>query len=38
MVGLCKHGGDPSGSVEGVSFLDYLSDCYFLERDSAPCS
>jgi hypothetical protein len=34
----CKHGGDPSGSVEGGEFLDWLGDCWLLKRDSAPWS
>jgi hypothetical protein len=37
VVGVCGHGGGPSGSVEGMSFLDSLGDYRFLERDSAPC-
>jgi hypothetical protein len=25
--GLCEHGNEPSGSIKGGEFLDWLSDC-----------
>jgi hypothetical protein len=31
----CEHGNEPSGSMKGREFLDYLSDCYLLKKDSA---
>jgi hypothetical protein len=32
------NGGGPSGSVEGMKFLDSLGDYYFLEKNSAQCN
>jgi hypothetical protein len=37
VAGCCEHGNEPSGSVKGGVFLDYLSDCWLLKKDSAPC-
>jgi hypothetical protein len=42
-VGLClegtsEHGNEPSRSIKGGEFLDYLSDCQLLKKDSAPWS
>jgi len=27
VVGSCEHSNEPSGSIKGMEFLDYLSDC-----------
>jgi hypothetical protein len=27
VAGCCKHGNEPSGSINGGEFLDKLSDC-----------
>jgi hypothetical protein len=35
VAGFCEHGNEPSGSIEGVEFLDCLSDCKLLKKDSA---
>jgi hypothetical protein len=35
-TGSCEHGNAPSGSIKGGEFLDYLSDCQLLKKDSAP--
>jgi hypothetical protein len=37
MAGFCEHGNEPSGSIKGVEFLDYLSDYQLLKKGSAPC-
>jgi hypothetical protein len=37
-MGSCEHGYEPSGSAKGGEFLDQLSDCKFLKKDSAPWS
>jgi hypothetical protein len=34
----CEHDNEPSGSIKGEEFLEYLSDYQFLKKDSAPCS
>jgi hypothetical protein len=36
MVGCCEHGNEPLGSIKGGEFLDYLSNCQLLKKDSAP--
>jgi hypothetical protein len=38
MVGSCKHSNKLSGSIKAVKFLEKLSDCQFLKKDSAPWS
>jgi hypothetical protein len=40
-VGLClegtsEHSNEPSGSIKGREFLDWLSDFQLLKKDSAP--
>jgi len=35
LAGLCEHGNEPPGSIEGGIFLDCLSD-YQLLKDSSP--
>jgi hypothetical protein len=32
----CERGNEPLGSIQGVEFLDYLSDCMLLKMDSVP--
>jgi hypothetical protein len=32
----CKHDNNPSGSINSRIFLDQLSDCHILKKDSAP--
>jgi len=29
---------EPSGSIKGEEFLDWLSDCQLLKKDFVPCS
>jgi hypothetical protein len=36
MAGSCEHGNEPSISIKGGEFLDYLSDYQLLKKDSAP--
>jgi hypothetical protein len=36
MTGSCEHGNEPSGPIKGGEFLDYLSDCQLLMKDSVP--
>jgi hypothetical protein len=36
MAGCFEHGSEPSGSIKGGEFFDYLSDCLLLNRDSGP--
>jgi hypothetical protein len=36
--GSCEHGNEPSGSIKGVEFLDWLSDCKLLKKDYASWS
>jgi hypothetical protein len=31
-VGCCEHGNEPSYSIEGGEFLDFLSDYWLLKR------
>jgi hypothetical protein len=38
VAGCCEHGNEPSGSIKGREFLDKLSDCQLLKKDSAPFS
>jgi hypothetical protein len=35
LVGFCEHGNEPTGSIRGGVFLDYLSDSQLL-KDYAP--
>jgi hypothetical protein len=35
-MGSCEHGNEPSGSIKGGEFLDYLSDYYILKMVYAP--
>jgi len=37
-VGSCEHGNEPSGSIKGGGFIDYLSNCQLLKKDSAAWS
>jgi hypothetical protein len=34
VAGFCEHGNDPSGSIKGEEFLDYLSDCWSFKKNS----
>jgi hypothetical protein len=34
----CEHGNETSGYIKGEEFLDKLSDCQLLKKDSVPCS
>jgi len=34
----CEYSNEPSGSVNGGEFLDQLSNCYLLKKDSVPWS
>jgi hypothetical protein len=34
----CEHGNELPGSIKSGEFLDYMSDCLFLKKDSAPWS
>jgi hypothetical protein len=36
--GSCEHGNEPSGSMKGGEFLDYMNDYLFLKRTSSPWS
>jgi hypothetical protein len=36
VVSCCEHGNEPSDSIKGGEFLDYLSHYYLLKKDSAP--
>jgi hypothetical protein len=38
VAGSCEHSNKHSGSIKGAKFLDLLSDCQLLKRDSAPWS
>jgi hypothetical protein len=38
VAGSCEHGNEPSGSIKGEKFLDYLNDCQLFKQDSAPLS
>jgi len=35
VAGLCEHGNEFSASIKGGEFLDQLSDCMLLRKDSA---
>jgi hypothetical protein len=35
VIGSCKHGKEPSGSIKGGKFIDQLNDYWFLKKDSA---
>jgi len=37
-MGSCEHGNEPSGSIKGMEFVDYLSDYWILKTVSVPCS
>jgi hypothetical protein len=34
-MGCCEHGDEPSGSMKDGEFLDQLSDCFLLKKNSA---
>jgi hypothetical protein len=34
----CEHGNEPSGSIKGRKFLDYLTEYSLLKKVSAPWS
>jgi hypothetical protein len=36
VAGSREHDNEPSGSIKGGEFLDYLSDCQLLKDGSAP--
>jgi hypothetical protein len=36
VAGCCEHGNEPSGSIKGGEFVDYLDDCQLLKKDSTP--
>jgi hypothetical protein len=38
VAGSCEYGNEPSGSIKGGEFLDWLSDYELLKMDSAPWS
>jgi hypothetical protein len=38
VAGSCEHGNEPSASIKGGKFPDWLSDCYLLKKDSVPWS
>jgi hypothetical protein len=38
VAGLCKHGSESSGYIQGLQFLEYLSDYQLLRKYSAPCN
>lgn len=38
MAGSCGHGDEPSGYIKCLGFLEWLSDCWLLTKDSAPWS
>jgi len=37
LAASCGHGNEPSGSIKRRTFFGYLSDCWLLKKDSAPC-
>jgi hypothetical protein len=37
VAGCYEHGNEPSGSLKGGEFIDYLSESWLLE-DIAPCN
>jgi hypothetical protein len=38
VAGSSEHGNELLGSIKGGEFLDQLSDCQLLKKDSAPWS
>jgi hypothetical protein len=34
VAGCCEHGNEPSSFIKGGEFLDQLSDCQLLKKDS----
>jgi hypothetical protein len=38
VVGSCEHSNEASVSIKGMKFLDHMSNCKLLKKDSAPCS
>jgi hypothetical protein len=38
MTDSCEHSNEPSGTIRGGEFLDWLSDYYILKKDCAPWS
>jgi hypothetical protein len=38
VTGSCEHGNEPSVSINGGEFLDYISDYQLLKKDSASWS
>jgi hypothetical protein len=38
VAGSCEHDNEPSGSMKGGDFLDYLRNYQHLKKDSAPWS
>jgi hypothetical protein len=38
MAGCCEYGNEPSVSIKGGVFLDYLSDYQLLKKDSTSYS
>jgi len=37
-MGCCEHGDEPSVSIKCGEFLDWLSDCQLLKKDSGSWS
>lgn len=35
MAGFCEYSNEPSGSINGVEYLDYLSNCKLLRKGPA---
>jgi hypothetical protein len=35
VVRSCEHDNEPSGSIKGGEFLEQLSDCHILNKDSS---
>jgi hypothetical protein len=38
VAGSCEHGNETSGFIKAENFLDNLSECQVLKKDSAACS
>jgi hypothetical protein len=38
VAGTCEQSDEPSRSIKGGQFLEYLSEYYLLKKDSAPWS
>jgi hypothetical protein len=38
VAGCCEHGNEPSGSIRDEEFLDWLSKCQLLKKDTVPWS